>query len=190
MAWHQEQKPATDKPADDKAASDKATADKPAAQQPAAEKPGTEKPGAEKPAEKAEQPLVPAQPAPVAPVPVVPVPPAPAPVGGGPRAGQILEPALWLVGTLLLGAFVIAMLKRAQQVGGLHGDSAHDQLAQFREAHDQGEMTDEEYKRVKALLTTKIKDAEMKAAAEGGATPAPAPPGPTQGPSADGAGRS
>src|SRR5262245_7441777 len=108
MIGLQEQKPAGEKPATDKPGADQAQQQKPAAEKPAAEKPAAEKPGTEKPAEQAAQPQVPVVP----PVPPIEVPPgapiqqvpAPAPGGGGVRIGQILEPALWLVGILLVGA--------------------------------------------------------------------------------------
>jgi uncharacterized membrane protein len=73
------------------------------------------------------------------------------------QIGAILEPALWLVGILALGALIIAWLKknREKQVGTV-ALTAHDQLSTFRQALEEGEMTDEEFKKVKALLAEKI----------------------------------
>jgi hypothetical protein len=80
------------------------------------------------------------------------------------RVGSILEPALWLVGALILMALVLAWLKRYQQKDDLENrDSAHQQLAKFRMALDRGEMSEAEFRKVKSLLTEKMREAEPNA---------------------------
>jgi hypothetical protein len=80
------------------------------------------------------------------------------------RVGSILEPALWLVGALVILALILAWLKRYQQKDDLENrDSAHQQLAKFRMALDNGEMSEEEFRKVKSLLTEKIREAEPNA---------------------------
>jgi beta-lactamase regulating signal transducer with metallopeptidase domain len=90
----------------------------------------------------------------------------PRPTDPGParaRIGSMVEPALWLVGALVLGALGIAWLKRMQQVRPPKPEEElHAQLASFREAHLAGEMTKEEFEKVKAKLAPKIKELEAK----------------------------
>lgn len=79
------------------------------------------------------------------------------------RIGSMVEPALWLVGALVLGAIGLGVLKRLQQVRpSKPEEELHAQLAAFRAAHLEGEMTTEEYEKVKAKLTPKIKELEAK----------------------------
>jgi hypothetical protein len=74
------------------------------------------------------------------------------------RIGTILEPALWLVGALLLLAVILAWIKRYQQKDALENrDSVHDQLAKFRQALEDGEMSETEFRQVKARLTEKLR---------------------------------
>jgi hypothetical protein len=71
--------------------------------------------------------------------------------------GGILMPALLLVGGILLAALVLLFIKKwNQQAPG--DDTAHDQLARFRDLYQHGEMSPEEYKRVHALLAGKIRE--------------------------------
>jgi hypothetical protein len=82
------------------------------------------------------------------------VPPAEAP----PPLGSILQPALLLILILAVGAILIAWLKKTRdRTKGAVTLSAHDQLSAFRDSLDEGDMTDEEFKKVKALLAEKIR---------------------------------
>ncbi|HQR41647.1 MAG TPA: hypothetical protein PLX97_03160 [Gemmatales bacterium] len=74
------------------------------------------------------------------------------------QIGSILEPALWLIGILAFGAILIAWLKKSKekQLAGF-SVSPHEQLSAFRDSMEQGDMTDEEFKKVKALLADKIR---------------------------------
>jgi hypothetical protein len=86
------------------------------------------------------------------------------------RIGSILEPALWLVGALILMALVLAWLKRYQQKDDLENrDSVHQQLGKFRMALDHGEMSEEEFRKVKVLLTGKMREADPNATKKPGA---------------------
>ncbi|HMP01881.1 MAG TPA: hypothetical protein PKD86_06650 [Gemmatales bacterium] len=79
------------------------------------------------------------------------------------RIGALVEPALWLVGALLLGAVGIAVLKKMQRPEPTDPEAVvHAQLAAFRAAHEAGEMTTEEFKKVKEKLTPKIKEMGQK----------------------------
>jgi hypothetical protein len=97
------------------------------------------------------------------------VPPQEPPAGA--KVGQILEPALYMVGVLILfaaGLMIFQALRKRSRGGDR--DSLQDQLTQFREAFEKGEMTKEEYRRVHALLTGRIQK-QVKA-------PSPPPPDP------------
>lgn len=80
------------------------------------------------------------------------------PPAGQHQIGAILEPALWLIGILAIGAILIAWLKKSREKqAGTIALTAHDQLTSFRQAVEEGEMTDDEFKKVKALLAEKIR---------------------------------
>jgi hypothetical protein len=103
----------------------------------------------------------------VPPQPVLPLGPPPAAAPGvvakpppeGFQIGSILFPALWLVGILVIGALVIAWLKRTRDRSALTiTTTASDQLETFREAYENGEMSREEFLKVKARLTEQLRD--------------------------------
>ncbi|HQR07262.1 MAG TPA: hypothetical protein PLN21_10595 [Gemmatales bacterium] len=97
-----------------------------------------------------------------------------------PLLGSILQPALLLIAILAIGAILIAWLKKNRdRTKGAVTLSAHDQLSAFRDSLDEGDMTDEEFKKVKALLAEKIR----KPANPVTTAPGPAiPPSPTEKP--------
>ncbi len=99
------------------------------------------------------------------------------PPKAAPPLGSILQPALLLIAILAVGAILIAWLKKSRDRSkGAVALSAHDQLSAFRDSVDEGDMTDEEFKKVKALLAEKIR----KPANPVTTTPGPAaPPSPT-----------
>ncbi len=76
----------------------------------------------------------------------------------GHRIGQILEPALWMVGALLIAAAVVMLVQAWRKRTLATRDSLQEQLAQFRDAFQKGQMSKEEYHRVHSLLTTRIRD--------------------------------
>lgn len=126
------------------------------------------------PAPELQQPVIPLQPPPGA---KLAVPPKQQP--GNFQIGSILEPALWLIGILTVGALLIAWLKKnkERQLAGVTV-SPHEQLSAFRDAMEEGEMTEEEFKKVKSLLGQKIKPGTPVAPAvvEQPATPKPVAP--------------
>lgn len=122
-----------------------------------------QKTGTERPIDppRKEQAPVETQPAPEIPVqqpPGAKIAVAAAPAAKNFQIGSILEPALWLIGILAFGAILIAWLKKSKekQLAGF-SVSPHEQLTAFRDSMEQGDMTDEEFKKVKALLADKIR---------------------------------
>jgi hypothetical protein len=113
----------------------------------------------------------------------------PAPGGGGVaqqpaeppghRIGQILEPALWMVGALLAAAAIVMLVQAWRKRSVAIHDTLQEQLTQFRDAYQKGQMSKEEYHRVHALLTARIRE-KMKTVA-----PAPAKPGQEPNPAPD-----
>lgn len=74
------------------------------------------------------------------------------------QIGSILQPALLLILVLAVGAILIAWLKKNRdRTTGTVALSANDQLTAFRESMEQGDMTDEEFKKVKLLLSEKLR---------------------------------
>lgn len=103
-----------------------------------------------------------------------PLAPVPGPRPAKPQVGDILHPALWFAGVLLLAALAFAWLRRLRKLEEQSPeDQAHAQLATFRQMRDDGEMTEEEFKKVLLKLQGKIKPG---ADGDGPAAPAPAPP--------------
>jgi hypothetical protein len=76
----------------------------------------------------------------------------------GHRIGQILEPALWMVGALLFSATVLMLVQAWKKRSLAARDNLHEQLAQFRDAYQKGEMSKDEYHRVHALLTGRLRE--------------------------------
>jgi len=105
------------------------------------------------PAPELQQPIIPLQPPPGAKL-AVPAKEKP----GNFQIGSILEPALWLIAILTVGALLLAWLKKnkERQFAGF-SVSPHEQLSSFRDSMEEGDMTEEEFKKVKALLGQKIK---------------------------------
>jgi Short C-terminal domain len=104
-----------------------------------------------------------------------------APVRAPEGPGQFLYPGLYLVGALLLGAAVIAVVGRWRQRSAVESPSASDQLAQFRALYDKGEISREEFERLRAHLGGQLLPRRQPPAA----APAAAPPAP-DGPAANG----
>ena len=89
-----------------------------------------------------------------------------------PAAWRIFEVSLWLVGFLLLAALILQIVRvRRQRSRGL-GSTLSQQLTEFRQAYERGEMSKEEYERVHALMTGRIQQTAKPATA---ATPTTTP---------------
>jgi hypothetical protein len=78
------------------------------------------------------------------------------------RPPSLLDPQLlWamvaLVATLLLGALIFAWLDRWRRRGDRDTLTPIDQLTSFRQSYDQGELSQEEYERIRAKLAPKVR---------------------------------
>ncbi len=83
------------------------------------------------------------------------------------QLGRILGTALWLVGALLLAALVLMIVNKMRQASrGRGGDAVHEQLTHFRTLYDQGEISQEEYRRLHTLLAGRIHEKIKPAATE------------------------
>lgn len=93
---------------------------------------------------------------------------------------RLLVTSALLVAALLIGAGVIAFVRRWQQMGKRGGMTANEQLAQYRAMHDRGQLSDEEFRKLRDLLAVQIRKesglpAEKPAPPEQGVKP-PEPP--------------
>jgi hypothetical protein len=61
-------------------------------------------------------------------------------------------PPLALIGALLVGALVVALVRRWQKSERPLGPSPSDQLAEFRSLYEKGVISEEEFKRLRAKL--------------------------------------
>src|SRR5262249_35012724 len=103
----------------------------------------------------------------------------------GHRIGQILEPALWMVGALLFSAVVLMLVQAWRKRALAARDSLHEQLAQFREAYQKGEMSKDEYHRVHALLTGRLREKMQAEQLSKNPAADPAVPPPETGPASE-----
>jgi uncharacterized membrane protein len=65
--------------------------------------------------------------------------------------------SLCIVAILLLGAFVIACVNRWRRNSDTNGLSPSDQLTQYRSLYEEGEISQEEFERLRALLGRRIR---------------------------------
>jgi len=92
----------------------------------------------------------------------------------------ILTTTLYFVGALLLGALIITVVNRwRKKTAGSESLSAVDQLAHFRTLYEQGELSEEEFNRLRTLLGGKNrrKEGEGKPREARPPQPGTAPPG-------------
>jgi len=94
---------------------------------------------------------------------------------------RLLVTSALLAGALLLGAVIIGFVRRWQQINS-RGITANEQLAQYRALYDRGELSEEEFRRLRDLLTVQIrKDSGLptdRPPPSKGVTPPPAEPPP------------
>jgi hypothetical protein len=69
----------------------------------------------------------------------------------------VFLPLLYLVLAFLVGAAVIAIVQRWRRRQTSLGPSASDQLAQFRTLYEQGAISEEEYRRLRSILTGELR---------------------------------
>jgi hypothetical protein len=83
-------------------------------------------------------------------------------------------PVLLLIAALVVGALVIALMQRWRRHNPSLSPSPSEQMAQYRSLYEQGILSEEEYRRLRATLTGDLRRA----------VDLPAPPGPV-GPSTE-----
>jgi hypothetical protein len=86
---------------------------------------------------------------------------------------RVLTAGLYLGGTLLAGAVVIALVKRWRKRADSEGLSPSAQLAQFRSLYEEGAISKEEFERLRSLLGGQMRQ-DLNVPAR---RPAPAPQG-------------
>jgi hypothetical protein len=70
---------------------------------------------------------------------------------------QLLWAMVALVATLLLGALIFAWLDRWRRRGDRDTLTPVDQLTAFRQSYDRGELSQQEYERIRAKLAPKVR---------------------------------
>jgi hypothetical protein len=109
-----------------------------------------------------------------------------APVRPGAWKAPVLWTSLLLIAALLLGALVIALVDRWRKRRGTETCTPGEQLSHFRSLYERGELSREEFERVRTLLGGRLRqDLQMPAApvaSAGGAEPPPATPASTGSP--------
>ena len=69
---------------------------------------------------------------------------------------KFLIPAMSLVGALLLGAVVIALVRRRLRMDAVRPDAGNE-LARYRALYEQGAISEQEYRSLRALLGGELK---------------------------------
>ena len=97
---------------------------------------------------------------------------------------RLLWASLALIAALLFGALLIAIYDRWRKRQVQDRPPPSDQLAEFRSLYERGELSQEEFDRIKTLLTGQMREAlNMPAApAPNTANPPPPEPPPPSGP--------
>ncbi len=96
------------------------------------------------------------------------------------RRVQLILGAFGIVAVVLIGIGIIALEKRWRNRPFRARMSASEQLAQFRESFEKGQISPEEFERIRALLNERIRQ-EMEVMAATPATPPDAKSPPTNG---------
>ncbi len=91
---------------------------------------------------------------------------------GGGREFKLLWPTLAVIGVMLLGAAIIEAVRRWRSRPVPSRLSSTDQLAHFRSLYDRGELSEEEFNRLQAVLGERIKkELDIPVAATAAAAP-------------------
>jgi hypothetical protein len=85
---------------------------------------------------------------------------------------RLFWPALTILGVFALGILIIVWVNRWRK--RMSQESAGDQMVSFRELYERGELSPEEYDRIRSRLARRLRQ-ELD-------VPAPAPPAPPEGP--------
>lgn len=83
-----------------------------------------------------------------------------------PKFIRILAATGLLAGALLAGAIVVAFVDRWRKRRANETLATHDQLASFRLLYERGELSKEEFERIKAQLLARLKATENATAAK------------------------
>jgi hypothetical protein len=97
------------------------------------------------------------------------------------RRIRLILAAFAIVIIILIGAGVIEVVKRWRKRPYQSKISASEQLAQFRESFEKGQISQEEFERIRALLNERIRQ-EMEVPAAASATPQDEKPSPSDTP--------
>jgi hypothetical protein len=104
--------------------------------------------------------------------------------GGVPKSSFLESPLLWtslaLVGVLLLGALIIALVDRWRKRPVQTTSTDSEQLSHWRTLYQRGEISREEFERLRTLLGGRLRERlQIPPKAEGSASTGqqPAPPG-------------
>jgi hypothetical protein len=82
-------------------------------------------------------------------------------------------PVLYLVMAFVAGVVIIALVQRWRRRASSLGPSASDEMAQYRVLYEQGVISEEEYRRLRATLGVKLRQ-DIDAPVRPAASPAPA----------------
>ena len=94
---------------------------------------------------------------------------------------RLVWATLGIVAAILIGAAIIALVDRWRKRPFQEKLSASDQLAQFRLLYERGQLKPEEFERIRALLTERMKKELEASAAAVPKEPSPSPPSPLPG---------
>jgi hypothetical protein len=94
---------------------------------------------------------------------------------------QIIITSLYLIAALLLGAIVIAAVSRWRRRSGTERLTPSDQLSHFRSLYEKGEISAEEFARLRTLLTGQVHPTPAPENPPTGITAQPDAPPPTNG---------
>jgi hypothetical protein len=99
----------------------------------------------------------------------------PAPVGDPHSLWALLWVALGLAALILLGVLIIAWLNHWRKRAGPELLTANEQLARFRELYEQGQLSQEEFERIRVTLAPQLRQ-ELGVPPAGVPKEQPAPP--------------
>lgn len=74
------------------------------------------------------------------------------------KGGVLMEPLLWLAVILLLGALILMLVQRMKRRPNAPGSIEHEQLTNFRQLFERGELSAEEYARLRTLLSSRLQE--------------------------------
>jgi len=92
------------------------------------------------------------------------------------RGLRLVLAAFGIVAVILVGAAIIELVKRWRLRPFQSKMSASEQLAQFRESFEKGQISPEEFERIRALLNERIRQEMEVFAAAQATSPEPKPP--------------